>query len=348
MASGPVPERAKRQGLTAGYLEDQMYKTGGTPYLCVENKAKADPGLFVPAASINQLRRKLIAQLSEERAIPPERDVGYMPKPPADRKPIADPKIIFQLRSQDQLQPELAELKPDYLYLPAQLMEEHFDRVLPFINGGTTPVAVLPRVIFDGQTAEICALLERLFDRGVREVLLGNLGHVVIAKRTGMRMRGDFGLNSFNSQSLEVLRLAGFQSATASFELRMAQIRDLRKPLDLEMIIYGRLPLMVSEQNLLRSPSGRIYQDQTQLADRMGSVFPVVQEYGQRSVIYNAHKLYMADRKDDLYSAGLWGLRLLFSNESGRECVEVAKGHLGQSDYRPNVLTRGVYYRGVD
>ncbi len=348
VASGPVPERAKRQGLTAGYLEDQMYKTGGTPYLCVENKAKADPGLFVPAASINQLRRKLIAQLSEERAIPPERDVGYMPKPPADRKPIADPKIIFQLRSQDQLQPELAELKPDYLYLPAQLMEEHFDRVLPFINGGTTPVAVLPRVIFDGQTAEICALLERLFDRGVREVLLGNLGHVVIAKRTGMRMRGDFGLNSFNSQSLEVLRLAGFQSATASFELRMAQIRDLRKPLDLEMIIYGRLPLMVSEQNLLRSPSGRIYQDQTQLADRMGSVFPVVQEYGQRSVIYNAHKLYMADRKDDLYSAGLWGLRLLFSNESGRECVEVAKGHLGQSDYRPNVLTRGVYYRGVD
>ena len=52
--------------------------------------------------------------------------------------------------------------------------------------------------------------------------------------------------------------------------------------------------------------------------------------------------------KEDLYAAGLWGFRLLFSTESARECVEVAKGHLGYSDYRPNVLTRGLYYRGVE
>ena len=65
-------------------------------------------------------------------------------------------------------------------------------------------------------------------------------------------------------------------------------------------------------------------------------------------MIYNAPKLYLADKKDDLYGTGLWGLRLLFSTESARECVEVAKGHLGFSDYRPNILTRGLYYRGVE
>ena len=348
VAQGPIPERAKRQGLTAGYLQDQMYKTGGTPYLCVENKAKADPGLYLSAATINELRRTLIAQLSEERATPPERDTGYMPKPPADRKPIADPKIIFQVRTEEQLLPELAELKPDYIYVPALVLREYFDRVLPFVRGGAIPVAVLPRIINDPQTGEIYEALKELYDRGVREALLGNLGHIVIARRAGMRIRGDFGLNAFNSQSLEVLRLAGFESVTASFELRMSQIRDLRKPLDTEMIIYGRLPVMVSEQNIVKSPSGKVIQTEAQLSDRMGSVFPVVQEFGDRSVIYNAHKLFMADKKDDLYSAGLWGLRLLFTTESGRECVEVAKGQLGYSDYRPNVLTRGVYYRGVE
>ena len=348
VAQGPIPERAKRQGLTAGYLQDQMYKTGGTPYLCVENKAKADPGLYLSAATINELRRTLIAQLSEERATPPERDTGYMPKPPADRKPIADPKIIFQVRTEEQLLPELAELKPDYIYVPALVLRDAFDRVLPFVRGGAIPVAVLPRIINDPQTGEIYEALKELYDRGVREALLGNLGHIVIARRAGMRIRGDFGLNAFNSQSLEVLRLAGFESVTASFELRMSQIRDLRKPLDTEMIIYGRLPVMVSEQNIVKSPSGKVIQTEAQLSDRMGSVFPVVQEFGDRSVIYNAHKLFMADKKDDLYSAGLWGLRLLFTTESGRECVEVAKGQLGYSDYRPNVLTRGVYYRGVE
>ena len=139
-----------------------------------------------------------------------------------------------------------------------------------------------------------------------------------------------------------MLKAAGLLSATASFELRLSQIRDLAKPLDTEMIIYGRLPVMVTEQNLIKSNAP------TQLTDRTGSVFPVAQEFGGRSVIYNAHKLYLADKKQELYSAGLWGLRLLFSNESGRECVEVAKGYLGLSDYRPNVLTGGRYFRRVE
>ena len=39
MTYGPVPERARRLGLTKEYLTEQMYKTGGTPYSCVENLA---------------------------------------------------------------------------------------------------------------------------------------------------------------------------------------------------------------------------------------------------------------------------------------------------------------------
>ena len=48
VAYGAVPERAKGQGLTDAYLTEQMFKTGGTPYNCVENKAKADPGSICP------------------------------------------------------------------------------------------------------------------------------------------------------------------------------------------------------------------------------------------------------------------------------------------------------------
>ena len=344
VAFGPVPERAKRQGLTDSYLTEQMFKTGGTPYSCVENRAKTEPGLYLPASEINELRRKLISELSERRAVPPTRRVGRLPATPRNLDPVADPKIIFQVRSADQLTKELAALKPDYLYAPALLMAQKPELVLPFVEQGATPVAVLPRVITDEQSPEVYAALEKLFDEGVREALVGNLGHVFLAKKAGMKMRADFGLNVFNSLSLEKLREAGFLSATASFELRLSQIRDLMKPLDTEIIIYGRLPLMISEQSLVKTT----VQDTAQLSDRMGSVFPVARDFGDRTVIYNAHKLYLADKKEDLYATGAWGLRLLFTNESGRECVEVAKGHLGLSDYRPNVLTRGLYYRGVE
>lgn len=228
-------------------------------------------------------------------------------------------------------------------------MAENYSSVLPFLTGGTTPVAVLPRVITDDETEEIFSTLEKLHEYGVNQALIGNIGHVALAKQAGMEVRGDFGLNAFNSQTLDVLRAAGFLSATASFELRIQQIRDMQKPLDTEMIIYGRLPVMVSDQCIIRQSSGRCNcQVPGQLADRTGSVFPVMKEFGCRNVIYNAHKLFLADRRDELLSAGLWGMRLLFTTESARECVEVAKAYLGMTDYQPNMLTRGLYYRGVE
>ena len=349
IATGPVPERAKRQGLTEQYLTEQMFKTGGTPYNCIENKAKAEPGLYLPASEINELRRKLIAQLSAEREKAPGRRTLRIPAPPVNVPAISDPARIYQVRTAEQLTPELAELKPDYIYFPAMELAENFDPLRPFIDNGARPVAVMPRIITDDQSREVYAALEKLFDYGVNEALTGNLGHVFIARQAGMKVRGDFGLNAFNSYTLRVLQDAGFISATASFELRLAQIKAMAKPVDTELIIYGRLPLMVSDQCIIRQSAGRCNcQTPGQLSDRMGSVFPVVKEFGCRNVIYNAHKLYLADKRDDLYALGLWGLRMLFTTESPRECVEVAKGYLGLTDYKPNVLTRGLYYRGVD
>ena len=348
-AMGGVPEKARGQGLTATYITEQMFKTGGTPYNCVENRAQADPGLYLPASEINDLRRRLVSELSEQRAKPPIRRVGKLPEKPKGKLPTGDPAMIFQVLTEEQLSPEIAALKPKYLYVPLTLMSEKLDLLRPFAEQGTIPVAVLPRVIADNEAAAVYDMLSRMFDQGVNEALVGNLGHAMLAKKAGMKLRGDFGLNTFNSLSMEVIRQAGFISATASFELRLSQIRDMIKPLDTELIIYGRIPLMVSDQCIIRHSAGRCNcQTPGQMADRMGSVFPVVKEFGCRNVIYNAHKLYLADKAEDVYAAGAWGLRMMFTTEGMRECVEVAKGYMGLSDYKPNVLTRGLYYRGVD
>ncbi len=349
VTTGPVPERAKGQGITEAYLTEQMFKTGGTPYNVVENKAVTDAGLYLPASAINELRRKLISSLSAEREKSPARRTLPMPSKPVGMPSVTDPVMIFQVLNSEQLSPELAALKPNYIYVPLVLMEEHFDKLAPFVENGAVPVAVLPRVITDNDVKGVYDALVRLFDRGVNEALVGNLGHAMLARKAGMKLRGDFGLNVFNSLTLETVAQAGFISATASFEMRLAQIKDLAKTVNTEIICYGRLPLMVSDQCVIRHSAGRCAcQTPGELSDRMGSVFPVMREYGCRNVIYNAHKLYLADKKQDMYSAGLWGLRMLFTTESARECVEVAKGYLGLSDYKPNVLTRGLYYRGVD
>ena len=164
-----------------------------------------------------------------------------------------------------------------------------------------------------------------------------------------MRVRGDFGLNVFNSFTEEVLQQAGLVSATASFELRVAQIRDLAKSIDTEMIVYGRLPCMITEQCSIRNSAGRCNCSvPNNLADRRGALFPVLPAFGHRNQIFNAHKLYLADKHEDYETAGLWGVRLMFTTETPRECVAVTQSYLGLTDYRPNGLTRGLYYRGVE
>lgn len=348
-AEGPIPEEAKAKGLTEAYITDQMYKTGGTPYIVVENKARVDEGLYCSASTINEMRRCLITSITEERAKPKQGRKGKIPPMPQNVKALKDPCFIFQVANEEQLAEELAELSPAYLYVPLEVLCSGMEKTKPFTDRGTRLVVVLPRVIADEQVEDVTGKLEALKEQGVEEALCGNIGHILLAMNAGFRVRGDFGLNTFNSYSLQELKKMDLLSATASFELRIPQIRDLAKPIDTEMIVYGRLPLMVSDQCIIKANTGRCScQTPAQMSDRLGSVFPVIREYGCRNVVLNAHKLYLADKKEDLNAAGLWGLRLLFTTESSRECAEVARGYLGLSDYRPNVLTRGLYYRGVD
>ena len=346
---GSVPEAARSSALTDAALREQFSKTGGTPYFARSVETFVGDGLFVPTGALNDLRRRLITALKEERAKAPQRRSLPMPPIPEGHNRYTTPVRICQVTNAGQLTPELAELQPDLLYVPVEVIAESPEALEPFQFRHIPIAAVLPRIITDDQTAEVSDLLRTAWSYGVRQVVVGNLGHIILASRAGMKMRGDFGLNVFNSYTLDLLRQAGFQSVTASFELRMAQIRDLSKSVDTEMIVYGRLPCMITEQCVIKNSAGRCNcHVPNALTDRRGSSFPVVRSFGCRNTIFNAHKLYLADKHEDYETAGLWGTRLLFTTETPHECVEVAKSYFGLSDYRPNGLTRGLYYRGVE
>jgi putative protease len=67
ITAGPVPEAAQTQALTEQAISEQLYKTGGTPYTCSSVGSIVEPELFLSAAAINEMRRKLLADLSEKR-----------------------------------------------------------------------------------------------------------------------------------------------------------------------------------------------------------------------------------------------------------------------------------------
>ena len=352
-ASGPVPEPARTKPLTAEAVEKQLARTGGTPYRCGWVLSLVDPDLSVPVATLNALRRQVLEELSRQRgAVPESPKVGPFHAGVRYENRKDPPVFTLSLRSAAQLTRELCALKPTLLYLPAEEIAQHPKAVETALDTAGHVGVILPRICWDREREELGKQLTAARSLGVTDALVGTLDLIAPAREHGFTLRGDFGLPIFNSQAIKELKRLGFVSCTASFELKLAQIRDLSKLIDLEIMVYGRLPLMITENCILKNRDGGCKRscegENRLLVDRKGERFPVLCAPGCRSEIFNAKRLYLADKAPDYRRVGAWGARLSFTTESASECLHAARQYLGQERFDLDQITRGLYYRDVE
>ena len=342
MALGDTPEEARNRAVTAEELRQRLSKTGGTVFTADRVEIELDEGLMVPASVINGLRRELLDELAARREdIPHRRVLEAAALPEAPEPPKAMRFTCSVLKAQQVTAALLAE-KPAIVYVPIEELEQ-LDAGLNW--GETELCAVLPRVFRTADEPVLRQLLERHPE--ATAVAVGNLGHLPIVRGLGRTLRGDFGLNIFNSRALLFWREQGLSSATASFELRWQQVRDLNKHLPCEAIVYGRLPLMVMENCVTRCNVGCTHGAGSVLTDRTGAQFPVTCGYGCRCEIQNSRTLFLAD-KPELHRCGLTYGRLRFTTETPEQCAAVLRRYKDGGDWTPDDMTRGLFYRGVE
>ena len=353
--TGPVPEAARNRAITNEEIADRLKKTGGTAYRCEDVEVSVADGLSLPASAVNALRRDALAALTDARTAVPERREAAVPALPAIDCAAEAPAFTVSVASIAQLSEELLALGPARVAVPL----EELAAVSALPEGNTEWCAVLPRVWRDRDEPQLRRMLDHAKNLGVTGVMIGNIGHFSLARDSGLAMYGDYGLNVFNSRTLEYLRGKGLESACVSFELRFAQIRDLQKVLPTEAIVYGRLPLMITENCLVQNslgcrrdggspavPSDGPCRRGHVLQDRTGAAFPLLPAYGHRTEIQNSKVLWLADRPD-YRRLGLRYARLRFTTETPEECVRVFRGYL-DGTAGPGEFTRGLYERGVE
>ncbi len=357
--TGPEPEAARNRSVTAEEVSARLSKTGGTAFVCESAAAEVEEGLALSASALNGLRREALDGLASLRMAPPDRRELPVPDLPADSCSAKEMRFTVSLSQWTQLTADLLDLSPAVVYLPLERMGD-FDR-LPSDRErypDTEFCAALPRICKDSEERDLLRLLETAREKGCTALSVQNTGQVRLGERLGLKARGDFALNIFNSHALDQCREWGLASACLSFELRREQMRDIRKCLPCEAIVYGRLPLMVTEHCLI-SNAGRGCGGPRQgspvpcagchtLTDRRGENFPVLPVFGCRSEIQNAKTLYLADRPD-FRDLGLAYGRLRFTTEGPETCAAILRQHLGlTAGEAPSDLTRGLFYRGVD
>ncbi len=332
-AEGPAPETAVNRPLDGDRARQNLEKTGGTQYYVNSFTADIAPGLTMSAAALNGLRRVALAELETVRGAAPE----IQPKPYApivpERRSHPSPSPLWgrfftpeQITNADAL---------ERLILPV-------DAVSPALLSqyGDKLTAELPALLFPEDEPALADRLAVFQAAGLREIWTDNIYGIQLGKRLGLAVRGGFGLNITNAQSINFYVNQRLASLTLSFELPMASIKALDGPISWGIAAYGHLPLMRFRNCPVRANIGcAVCGGQGRLTDRKGIAFPV-ECGGQRyASLLNSVPLHIADR----IQPGDWRL-LWFTRETREQCAAVIREF---REGRPSPLPRtgGLYYR---
>ena len=308
-AVGIPADVAKSAPLNADDVKARLSKMGNSDFsLSPEDiTLSLDEGVNLPPSAINSLRREAcekLADFSRETAIASNtKSLDKIKEKKLVTALFYDPKVYAAIS-------EEAKRIIDLPFLPLFRLDEY--------EGEVAGVA-LPPVIFDTEQGKIEKMLEKASLRGAKWALVENIGQIELARRFGLIPIGDFRLNISNSAARGEYQRLGVETTLLSPELTLPMARDIGGG----VIVYGRIPLMLTERCFIKENFGCEKCGSAYLTDRTGAKFCLIREYEHRNLILNSTPTYMGDRMDKLRAAGLLHSHLVFTVENEREVRDV-------------------------
>jgi len=336
---GAGGEPAQNRPLDPARVEQQLRKTGGTPYAVKAVSVSLTEGLTLPMAVINGLRRQAIEKLDVKRmCFTPVKCDNRAVSPALPVATAGKTRTVARLQSTAQFSKNLG---ADIVILPLSTPVETISAIAKSVTVGVE----IPRGMF-GQEQRIRQQLTTAKSAGAKLALCGNVGAIPLAVEAGLVPMGGFGLNLTNTEALNFYTERGLKMATLSMELTLGQMkRLLPTPLPVGVMVYGHQPLMLTRncprQSALGSCKGCTGQG---ITDRTATTFPVVCEGGCAEVL-NSVPLWWGDAIADLPTVGYHLYH--FTVEDADRCAAVIAAY-HQGGKPPAAITRGLYKRGVE
>ncbi|MDO4740778.1 MAG: U32 family peptidase [Eubacteriales bacterium] len=333
--AGCVPEHARSVAVSKESVQAALQKTGGTPFYLRSLEAQIDPGLSVPNAQWNALRRGALEELLAQREAPAPKDFARKPLP------SFPPHAVHTqtLRARFETLAQVGDIsRYESISLPVEEIARHPECIARF---GGALVGELPAALFPEDEEKLDALVESLRDQGLGALITDNVYGIELGRRLGMTVHGGFGLNITNSLSLAEYEAAGLQDATVSFELHAQAVRALGGALKRGAIGYGYLPLMRLRRCPNRGKNGCGGCDgRPSLTDRKGVSFPLLCHERRYTTLLNSVPLWTADKP----LRGVDFITLYFTTETAEQTERIARAHMA-GDEPPFPHTYGLYGR---
>ena len=339
--AGEVPQTALTRPTDEELARRALEKCGGTPFYLQNLTCHIGEGLMLPLSALNRLRAAALTALAEARSVvvPYPQAPAAAGEPAGRARPAGALQLGCRLAAAAQLTPAIRR-GAGRLSLP---LHELAERPELLEACGPRLAAELPAFCAPQQEEAVMRALRKLKEQGLTAALCGNLGSLLMARETGLRIIGDYGLNIINSPAAQQAAALGCDEITLSFECERNAARNIDSPVPIGVIAYGRLPLM-----LLRNCPGKTAagcgdcRGINHITDRRGEDFPLQCQNRQYTHLLNPRPLFLSDRLPEWDFCDFLTLR--FTTEIPAECDAILEMY--QTGAAPaGSFTRGLYYR---
>ena len=389
---GEAVQAAQSRPLGKDRIASQMTRTGGTDFVFTDLDVYTDEDSFVPMGALNAFRRRSLEDVRHEILAASWRPAPSGEKSPSgvpwEAEKPAGTLFTVSVETADQFLAAVSHSFVRRIYIsevllaerqnlagiaekyPEEAMNTCFDpdagsldyikgaRLLISIcrNRGIEPYVMLPYIERRGYMPDCYRHLTELVNEGVSGFLARSFesaSHLYNLGLAGMTIL-DAGVYTWNMEALMWADENGFIGVTAPYELNKKELRR-RGSHGSEIIVYGRIPLMVTVQCLRKNltecsgRSGTIY-----LRDRTKRVFPVKQNcVFCYNTVYNSEVLSLIGEHEFLGAAGFAARRISLTTETYDESESVLRtfesiSHGGSQEPLTASYTKGHFNRGVE
>lgn len=316
-----ICQSAQRLPITPQSADKCLEKLGGTPFHAHSVRAEIHGSPYLSVSEMNALRRKAVSAL-EKRILNLYSSKRTESAPSVQTKGgKRQGKYSCSVLNTEQYR---AALKCDFerIYLPMHVAEDNCDEIVQN-PAALKKTVICPPVIISGERrGEYVRRLAALKSAGFGAVEVSTADD--IAMSDGFELCGGFRMNITNGLAAEAAAELGLSSVCLSTELNTVQMRDISPQCTKEAIVYGRIPLMTTKNCIIKNIGGCPCKGISSITDRTGRVLPIIRDGDIcASVVLNSVPLYMADKPNEIEKINADLFRMIFTAESGEECIRI-------------------------
>lgn len=383
--SGQEPQAAKNQPMTREKVIRQLGKTGATAFEFTELEAEVCGALFLPIQALNELRREGFEALTEaihnqwRRKAPEAGEVqngadsgekssraagcaGPVPDESAGKRPMY---LTVSAETGDQLSAALAVPEVRRICLDASSFQpERWAEFVQLIHqAGKECYLTLPHIFRTHAIGFFRTYRSCLEQAGFDGLLIRAFEEIQWMREEQISLSASFDASvyAWNHGAVHTLKEEQAAFITAPWELNSRELEPVfeacrREGLPAELIVYGRVPMMVSAQCITKTVKGcSKCPSLLWMKDRTGARLPVQNHCAFcYNTILNPLPVSLHGCADSVKRLAPEGLRLCFTIETGEETKAVLNAFAAEFIRGENAeppfteFTRGHFRRGVE